>query len=277
VPTKSVSTDRNRYPTRAPLAADLVVPLDVLANPRGLTVVRTGSVLGRDAVLVRTTFDRAAPMFPFFEIGGSWRPFFRDDRVEMWVDSDDWSPLRWTVYPADDPARAEWSLLFGRDPEPPDLPIFDVAAVATDHDAPSPSRFRPAPADPPIDVSRLPADVGFRPVTPTATQGLALTDVAALDGGGAPPRSLLIYSSGLTYLRIIERRHSTGPGMFGAISESAERVAIGAGVGYYEPADGTQARRLAIRSPDTSLFLETNLSREDLLAVAASLPLRGRA
>src|SRR5262245_65432452 len=97
----------------------MVVPLDVLANPRNLTVERTGTVLGRPAVLVRTTFARAAPLAPFLQLGGSWRPFFAEDRVELWLDADTWSPLRSTVFRAPGPDRADWGLRLGLAPEPP--------------------------------------------------------------------------------------------------------------------------------------------------------------
>ena len=277
-PTQSVNTDRSPYSAaQAPIVTDLVVPLDVLANPRGLTVERTGIVLDREAVLVRTTFDRAAPLFPFLELGGTWRPFFPGDRVDLWVDANDWSPLRWTVYPAGGAQRAEWELLFGRPPEPPDTPILDVAVTAADHDPPAPGRFAAANATPSVPINKLSEEVGFQPVTPTSTEDLELTAAAAPRGGEDAPESLLTYSSGLTYLQVAERRRWKGSGLFGPVDLDAERVQIGNGVAYYEPADGEHGRRLAIHAGDRNLYLETNLPREGLLVVAASLPLEGLA
>ena len=275
--TRRVVRYRSAYSTEAPLVTDLVVPLDVLAHPRGLTVERTGTVLGREAVLVRMSFARAAPLLPFLQMGGTWRPFFAGDRVDLWVDATDWSPLRWTVYPSEDPERAEWELRFGRLPEPADTPILDVTVTATDHEAPGHRRFAAAHAAPPVPVNELSERVGFPPVTPTATEDLALTAAAAPGGDGGGPQSILTYSSGLTYVRVAERRHWNASGLFGQVDESAERVQVGDGVAYYEPANEHQGRRLAIHTPDTNIYLESNLSREDLLAVAASLPLDGRA
>jgi hypothetical protein len=34
-------------------------------------------------------FDRAAPLFPFLR-GGTWRPFFPEDRVVLWLDATSW-------------------------------------------------------------------------------------------------------------------------------------------------------------------------------------------
>jgi hypothetical protein len=263
------------YSTAAPAVADLVVPLDVLVSPRGLTVERTGVVLGRPAVLVETTYARAEPMFPFLQMGGDWRPFFPEDRVQLWVDAADWSPLRWTVFPADDPARADWELRFGLPPEPTDTAIMDVTATETDHGTPTRRRFAAAHPAPQVPVNLLPKKTGFQPVTPTATGDMRLTSSAAprIDGGGN--RSQLTYSNGLTYLRVVEQRRWDDDGLFGPVGE-AERVDLGGGIVYYEPAGTKQGRRLAIHTDDTNIYLETNLSREELLSVAASLPLSGR-
>jgi hypothetical protein len=270
------TSDRIPYSTAAPAAADLVVPLDVLVSPRGLTVERTGVVLGRPAVLVETTFARAAPMFPFLQMGGDWRSFFPEDRVELWVDATDWSPLRWTVFPADDPARADWELRFGLPPEPTDTAIIDVTATETDHGTPTRRRFAAAHPAPQVPVSQLSVRAGFQPVTPTATEDLQLTSSAAprTDGGGN--QSQLTYSNGLTYLRVVEQPQWDGGRLLGNVSEDAERVDLGGGIAYYEPAGPKRGRRIAIHTDDTNIYLETNLSREELLAVAASLPISGR-
>jgi hypothetical protein len=234
-----------------------------------------GTVLGRRAVLVQLSFSRAEPLFPFLDLGGVWRPFFDDDRVELWVDASDWAPLRWTVYPSSDPARADWELRFGLQAESSDVPILDVLATQSDHVRPAPDRFAVADAAPEISLSDLAGRVGFHPVTPTTTDDLRLTAATAPSADARSPQSLLTYSSGLTYLRVGERRRSPGSPPFGSVSTDAEQVQVGEGVAYYEPAAGDLGRRLVIYTPDSSLYLETNLPRDQLLAVAASLPVSG--
>lgn len=275
LPTRTLTHDRSQYSADAPRVADLVVPLDVLANPRGLTVVRTGTVLDRRAVLVQMSFARAAPLFPFLQLGGTWRPFFAEDRVELWVDAADWSPLRWTVYPSEEATRADWELRFGLPPEPTDIAILDVIATQSDHVRPTADRFAPVGASAAVPLNELAARVGFQPLTPTATDDLMLTGGAAPPVAAGSPQSLLTYSSGLTYLRVGERRGWPGSQPFGPVSADAEQVQVGGGVAYYEPAAGELGRRLSIHTPDTNIYLETNLPRDQLLAVAASLPLTG--
>ena len=45
----------------------------------GVPGARRDRIEGRDAIRVRLSFDRAAPMFPFLRLGGTWRPFFDRD------------------------------------------------------------------------------------------------------------------------------------------------------------------------------------------------------
>src|SRR5204863_3353475 len=134
-------------------------------------------VEGHDAVLVRLTFARARPLFPFLELGGNWRPFFDDDRVELWLDRTNWFPLRYTVYPSTDPARRAWELRFGRPAEPPDEPILDVRLTSLDAAPPDPSTFDvPGWSSPrTLPLSEFPRRVGYLPVTPTSPGGLELS------------------------------------------------------------------------------------------------------
>jgi hypothetical protein len=153
-----------------------------------------------------------------------------------------------------------------------------MTATETDHIPPAPRRFAAAHPAASLPVSKLSKRAGFRPVTPTSTEDLRLTSSAAprIDGGGN--QTLLTYSNGLRYLRVVEQPRWRGDRLFGPVGEDAERVDLGGGgIAYYEPAGEQQGRRLAIHTGDTNIYLETNLSREELLGVAASLPLDGRA
>ena len=48
------------------------------------------------------------------------------------------------------------------------------------------------------------------------------------------------------------------------------------GIAYYEPATQDEGRRLTFHTGDGDLVLETNLTRDQLLQVAATLPIRGK-
>jgi len=84
--------------------------------------------------------------------------------------------------------------------------------------------------------------------------------------------SVLLYADGLDYLRVAEDRRWSGPGPFGSIGFDAEQVELPAvGPALYEPAGDGLGRRLAIHTATTDLFLESNLSRDDLFAIASTI------
>lgn len=284
-PKETVVTNRVPFSSTSPTPTDLVLPVTTLADADQLTVLGSGTVLGRRAIEVELPFERAAPLFPFLALGGSWRPFFPNDHVDLWLDARDWFPLRWTVYPAAGPERDQWALRFGLPHEPAKRPIFQVTALSLDERAPTPGTFfipqvksaQDAGARV-VDLADAPKETGFEPVTPAETDHLDLYRVVlpASDPSEPPDETLITYSKGLSWLKLGETRSWTQQGLFGPVGFHAEEVPLAdGGIAYYEPATDEHGRRLSIHSAGTDLYLETNLSREDLLRVAASLPVQG--
>lgn len=275
--TRSTVTRSSAFSPAAPLPADLVLPLATFASPRGVDVVASDAAGG--TVRVDLTFARARPLFPFLDVGGSWRPFYDRDRVALWLDATTWRPVRWLVVPAEDRARRAWELRYGLPVETAGRPILEVRLVSSSGAPAEPSRFAipggTAPATAPLEEVR--DRLGYRPLAPIAAGHLDLVSVVLpRDATGATPASLLVYAEGLDYLRIGERRDWTGPGPFGPLAPDADQVMLpGGGVAYYEPAGEGLGRRLAIHAPKGDLYLETNLARDRLLEIAASIPVDG--
>jgi hypothetical protein len=278
--TRATVTRLSEYSAAAPLPADLVLPLATFGSTRGFQVIGSDRIGGRDAIRLRLSFERAAPMFPFLRIGGSWRPFFERDRVLLWLDAESWLPLRTVVYPSAGPERRQWELRYGRDVESPDEPILDVRMVSVSDEPPAPSTFRipGAPAPDPPRLDELAARIGYVPATPDEPGGLELISIELpAVSATVTPSSLLVYAEGMDYLKVAERRNWAGPGPFGPVDGAAQQIPLDEGsVAYYEPAGEGYGRRLAIHSRTADVFLETNLPRDRLLAIAASLPVRGR-
>jgi hypothetical protein len=279
--TRATTARLSEYSAAAPVPADLVLPVATFGSTRGFQVLDWERFDGRDAVLLRLSFERAAPMFPFLRIGGTWRPFFERDKVLLWLDAGSWLPVRMAVYPSRSPERREWELRYGRGVESPEAPILDVQMDSASEEPPDVSLFRipGAPAPVPHRLDDLPARIGYAPATPGDAGDLELVSIV-LPTASAPltPSSLLVYAEGLDYLKVAERRDWRGPGPFGPVDGIAQQVPLGGdGVAYYEPAGEGYGRRLAIHTTTADLFLETNLSRERLLEIASSLPIRGQA
>ena len=262
---------------------DLMVPVATFGSAEGVRVLGTGLVDGTQVVRLELTFARAQAMFPFLWLddptgpagaGGTWRPFFPGDRVEVELDAGAWVPRRITVYPASTERRRAWELRFGQPVEDSSVPILDVVATHVATSAPAPSLFEiPGATRAPTSIAEVADLVGYRPATPTFTGDLELASSIAPPVGPAAPSSLLVYADGLDYLRVGER-----PGSHtGLVAPDATRVVLqGGGIAYYWAPTTGNGRRIAILGDDTSLLLETNLPRLDLFAIADSMPVQGR-
>jgi putative zinc finger protein len=271
-PTRTTTT-RTRISAAAPLPADLIAPIATFGAVDGVEVVGDDTVEGHDTVHVAMSFERAAPLFPFLRLGGTWRPFFAQDRVDLWLDTSGWYAVRIDVSPSTDPERDGWEMRFGLPHEPAGMTLLDVTLVSASSDAPAATSFAiPGGKAGALPLELAPQMLGYAPAAPAAPGRLSLVSAYAPQG---KTTSLLLYADGLDYLRIGEDPAWPGPQPYGPVTLDAERVEVpGVGPALYEPAGDGWDRRLAIHTADTDLFLDTNLSRDELLAISSSLALR---
>jgi outer membrane lipoprotein-sorting protein len=285
-PSTTVLENRVPFSTTTPAPTDLILPVTSLADAEQLQVVGRGTLLGRPAIQVRIPFDRATPLFPFLSLGGSWRPFFGSDQVDLWLDAKSWFPLSYAVYPARGRERDQWALRFGLPSESPRHPIFQVVALSVDRAPPAAGTFRiPRTKEAqdlganPVSISRASEETGWKPVEPEDVEGLDLYQVVLPPASTAkdkPRQTITTYAKGLAWLKVGESRGWTSDSLYGSVSIQAEKVTLSnGGVAYYEPATIDHGRRLAIHTARTDLYVETNLPRDALLDVSGSLPVTG--
>jgi anti-sigma factor RsiW len=257
--------------------ADLMMPIHTLGSTDGVRVLGIEDLADHETVTLELTFARAAPLFPFLTPSEAWRPFFKGDRVELALDAESWLPRHISVFPAATEERRAWELRFGRAAEDPSVPILEVEVTSSSTEPPDASLFDiPGSSAPVLSVIELAERIGYRPATPTFTGDLELAAAIAPSAGPRAPRSVLVYSGGLDYVRIGERPAGSASSTFGALGPRSVPIILPGGeVAAYAPAVGARGRRLTIRGRDTSLFLESNLPKRELIAIAASIPLRG--
>lgn len=269
---------REPFDADSVLPSDIVVPVRTLAGSERVEVRGYATVLGRRVVLVELAYRDAAPLFAYLHASGSWRPAFPLDRVRVALDTTTWFPLAYDVRASHSLERAAWAARSGLATERPGELLLRVSARAfrTDVDGSDFEDVRTERAARRGGFVDAPASDALRP---SDLQGLSRYRSGHLDGGGRPDDEVLTsYTDGVSWLKVRETRRWTEPTLFGNIGPLAEPVSIpGGGVAYYEPATATLGRRLSVHARDADLFLETTLSRESLLAVAASLPVRGEA
>ncbi|HJP66918.1 MAG TPA: hypothetical protein VKA30_11525 [Actinomycetota bacterium] len=278
------SVDRTvsgRPPFDAPTAmpTDVIVPMTVLGAAGRVDVLGESTVSGREAVEVALTAEDGASLFQYVQFLGSWRPFFPQDRLVVWLDRQTWFPLQYEVFPAAGADRAAWAAQNGLPSESPEQAVFSATVRSFSPIAPPAARFAVARD---ADV----VDQGFRDRTvetihpairPGSLEGLQPWRVGGfVHRNGRPLRQVVAaYARGLSWATVTrvlgwDQRRPFGVGAF------AEPVELpGGGVGLYEPASGSDPRRLSLHTPQGEFLVATNLPRADLERLAGSLPARG--
>jgi hypothetical protein len=270
-------TVRGRAPFDASTAmpTDVIVPMTVLAASGRVEVIGEGTVAGRDAVAVGMVASDASSLFRYLHFLGSWRPFYPQDRVVVWLDRATWFPVRYEVLPAPGQERAAWAAQNGLPAEPPDRAVFEaeVRSLATAAPPTTLFRVRPGPA---------PADQGFRAgpfadrLRPRWLGGLRPWRAGTFVRSSARPfsQSVSSYAGGLGWLTVTGIGHWNQQRAFG-VGPFAEPIRLpSGGVGLYEPASDTEPRRIALHTEAGEVLLATNLPRATLERMAASLPVR---
>lgn len=256
---------RQPFDGSTPLPTDIVVPLQTLASSSGVDVAGPDSVLGRPAIRVRLDYRRAAPLVDALRVGGSWREFHPLDPVDIWLDRETWFPLRYEVRAGNAPDRSLWAVRRDLADRPSSLLLRVVAQDFA---------RSPAIADAVFDAptNGLVRDGSFRR---TGSSGTTLVEIPSglrpYRAGVAGDHVIRSYSHGLTFVKVI-----VGPVRGAQIAPEAEELRGPAGYMYYLPASASGSRAIDIIGPRRQVTIESNLSRSELLDVAATIDFRGR-
>ncbi len=253
VPVTREVIDRAPFDPRSSAPTDIVVPMTVLAASDRVDVRSAGQVAGHDAVTVQLLYQDAGSLFQYLRFLGSWRPFFPEDRVLLWLDRTTWFPLRYELYPAAGSERELWAAQRGLPPEPPDTPVFTATVRTFSTEAAPPSTFS-------VPTGTPRADEGFadRPlaefaasgaVRPAVTGGLSLWRYGSFPMSPSRPflETVAAYARGLSWLTVTRVQEWRQPSPFG-VGPFAELVTLARGVGYYEPASQDEPRRVALHT-----------------------------
>jgi hypothetical protein len=276
-PADRAVSNRAPFDSRTPMPTDVIVPMTVVAASSRVEVTASGAVADRDAVAVDLEYQDASPLFDYLRFLGSWRPFFPQDRVVLWLDEATWFPLRYDVFPAPGAERSTWAEQAGLPAEVPDSPVFTAEARPIGRERPPAQMFVPPPGRQGSDQGFRESGGGADTVQPKVTAGLSLWRAGRYERTSVRPYDLSIsaYAKGLTWLTVTQVRRWRQPHLFG-VGPFAEKVSLGPeSTGYYEPASTTEPRRVALHTAMGEVLIATNLPRAALLSVATSLPVNG--
>jgi outer membrane lipoprotein-sorting protein len=259
---------RQPFDGSSALPTDIVVPLETIASSGALQVEGQEEVIGRRAYRVSLDYRRAVPLVSALQTGGVWREFHPLDRVDIWIDRDTWFPLRFDVRAGSSPERPSWARRLGYREEAGSV-LLRVSATSFSASPGVPAEtFRAPRAGIVIDGGFVASSVAEVPgrVTPAHTAGLSPYRA----GRTAQGQRIVAYASGTTWLKVVSGRDVAGSAARAATLEQV-RLDDG-GYAYYQPAASTTGRRVDLFGKGRRVYLESNLARRELLAVAASLP-----
>jgi Putative zinc-finger len=262
---------RQPFDGSSSLPTDIAIPLETLATPEGVDVRGDESVLGKDAIHLSLPYLKAAPLVNALQAGGDWRTYHPLDRVELWLDTQTWFPLRFDVVAGSSVDRRIWARAEGLAPERPGKTLLSARATSFSEDIEEGLFTPPARS---ADRSG-----NFRPVAPAlADPSLVPSVTAGLEayaaGRTGRSRELVAFSNGMAWMKVSR----VAPRDVTTSSVGAEEVELSdGGFGYYYPASTFISRRVDLFTPGGHLRVESNLTRGDLFAVAASLPSTGSA
>ena len=264
---RRVITNRQPFDGTSALPTDIIVPLETLAGD-GFQVLGRDEIEGRSAYRLQLEYRQAVPLIASLEAGGAWREFHPLDRVDLWIDTQTWFPLRYEVKTGDTPDRSLWATRRGLRDQPGTTLLTVQTTGFSEPDRFPPPTFR-------VPGSGIRRDGGF--VDTPEVEGPTPGFIAGLDpyraGTTAEGDRVLTFTNGMEYLKLVRRDGDLSQD----ILRSAEELKLeGGAFAYYLPASQELGRRLEIATGERIIQMQTNLSRDTLLQVADSLDVRGR-
>jgi outer membrane lipoprotein-sorting protein len=259
---------RQPFDGTSSLPTDIIVPLETLASSGDFDVLDRSEVNGRQAVKVRLTFNEALPLVTALQPAGLWRSYHPLDPVNVWLDEETWFPLRFEVSAGSSPGRASWARSQGYS-DTTGATLLRVSARRFAQRSIGPRIFT-VPMDGTVRsgefVSVRSAEESW--IRPGYTAGLTPYRM----GRTAEDRWVMSWSGGMTWLKVTGSRAKDDS----VLPASAEEIRLDNGSWvYYQPASETLKRRVEVHAGHRNIYLESNLARDELLAVAASLEMKG--
>ena len=261
-------TERQPFDGTIGLPTDIVLPVQTLADSPDFSVSDGGTISGRPALHVSLPYRQALPLVASLQAGGSWRTFYPSDLVDLWIDEATGFPLRFEIRASTSAERRIWAARHDYD-DPPGGLLLEVAAT----DFSEPQSFAPGTFDPPqrgtVSSARFErSSWGGGWMEPDVTRGLGPFVAGRTEAG----QRLLSYSEGMTWLKVLGSRDAAGT----APDIGSEEIRLpGDRWAYYEPATWRRGRTLEMFDNESSVLVETNLTRADLIAISSSIDFAG--
>jgi outer membrane lipoprotein-sorting protein len=269
-------TQRAPFDAASPVPLDLAVPAASFEGSAAPAILDQATIAGRPAIAVEVTAAQLDPLLSAFAATGNLRAVHPADPVRLWLDHESLVALRVEVRAAEDPERARWAASRSYD-DGPGEPVLTVELrdVAIDETLPS-DAFAAAPpkASTATDGGfEDDAPVEFVPAPRSLPSGLAAHRSGTLtttDGGKIGVRT---WNDGLRWLQIRATTDWGAGRLFGVSGDLVVPVTVADGSTVY--ADRA-TNAVSVHADDVDVAVSGNMPLEDLIDIAADLPVEGR-
>lgn len=258
-------TDRTPFSTPGATALDVVVPVASFRLGGGGDLgIRT--VDGEEQLGAAVTVGQLAPLLGALLEAGTWRALHPADPVDLWVDAESLTPRELVVRAGDGADRERWAVERGLT-DAPGAVLFRVVLAPTD---PAGAMTIPAPptglrpqgfVDGPVDLP-----------TPTLPDGMAAYRSGTIRTSEYDIE-VATWSDGRAWLRLRGVSEWQSERLFGGLGALVRRETLPDGRVVYVAGSGTA---VAVHTDDGEFVVDGSVTSQELLDVAASLPVDGR-
>ncbi len=249
--------------TGAPL--DLVVPASVFRNSEEPARLPDGVVAGRAVIGVEVTAAQARPLLETLFGPGNWREIHNSDRVRLWLDDENYTPLALAITAGQTSDRAVWAARRGY-VDPAETPYLELSYEQVTYEA-VPDVTVPAPLEDVVDAGFRPADLGDEPDSP---------DMPLVMSGrveGQVPVEVWAWSDGRAWVRLDRTTEWQGQRLFGNLGGIVEVIDLAGGTAY-RAGDGSA---VFVHGHGVDLVAYGSVDMEILAEVAAATGVVGQA
>lgn len=262
-PDQSILTSgRDPFSAISPAPLDAVVPVAVLLNAEEPVRLPGRTILDRPSLGFEVTAAQARPLLNALFGIGNWREIHDTDIVDVWLDTEFFTPLAVTVTASASPDRATWAARRGyEDPLEDPYLLVDYRAVGFD------PVTRTEPIAPAEAVHR---DAGYTERVSESPIETGMPQVAAGVVDGFVESQVWAWSDGRAWLRLDRTSEWDGPGLFGNSGLAVYPIEGGNGT-VYVAGDGSA---VFVHGADFDAVISGSVDTDRLAVTAGSLPVQ---
>lgn len=263
---QEMTTGRDPFSAATAAPLDLVVPASVFRNSEEPARLPDSEVAGREVIGMEVTAAQARPLLESLFGPGNWREIHNSDRVSLWLDTENYTPLALAITAGQTSDRAVWGARRGYI-DPSETPYLELSYGRITYTGAPEVSVAAVSGDIEVDAGFRPVDLGTEPGSP----GMPLVISGRVEG--PVPVEVWAWSDGRAWVRLDRTTDWNGQGLFGNFGGIVEVIDLGEGTAY-RAGDGSA---VFVHGDGVDVVAHGSVDYEILYEVAASTGIDGLA